>query len=190
MQLLPKKYYLSDDVVQIASSLLGKVLVSNLYNEEIRCRIVETEAYRGPDDRACHAYNNRLTERTKIMYEEGGCAYVYISYGMHHLLNVVTAPQGLAHAVLIRAVEPLVGLERLIKERNCTSNNYLLTGGPGKVCQALGIDKGMNGVHFYKKDAPLRILDDGYEVQDITTTPRVGMSVHVGRQVTGRGGFI
>lgn len=160
--------------------LLGKVLICESEGKLTHCRIVETEAYRGPDDKACHAYNNRRTERTEVMYASGGCAYVYISYGMHHLLNVVTAPVDQAHAVLIRAVEPILGLDILQARRGIQANNYLLSGGPGKVCQALGIDKTWNRVLFYDPNSPLRIADDGFMVDQVTATPRVGMSVHVG----------
>lgn len=181
MQLIPKEFYLSEDVAALARALLGKVMVCDAEGKTIVCRIVETEAYRGPDDRACHAYNDRRTDRTKVMFEEGGCAYVYISYGMHHLLNVVTAPGDKAHAVLIRAVQPMEGIELMQERRSVFSNNYLLSGGPGKVCQALQINKNWNRVHFYKADSPLKIYDDGYKVENIVSTPRVGMSVHVGQ---------
>lgn len=181
MKLLPKKFYQSEDVAEIARQLLGKVLVCESEGKSVSCRIVETEAYRGPDDRACHAYNHRRTERTEAMYAEGGCAYVYISYGMHHLLNVVTAPVDHAHAVLIRAVEPISGIETMRQRRKLMAENYLLTGGPGKVCQALSIDKSWNLVRFYNPESPLRIYDDGFKMRDFVATPRVGMSVHVGQ---------
>lgn len=180
MKLVSKTFYLDNDVVNIAKTLLGKVLISSIGAHPISCRIVETEAYRGPDDRACHAYNYRQTERTKVIYEEGGVAYIYISYGMHFMLNVVTSTKGNAHAILIRAVEPLEGIESMVVNRKIQADNYLLTGGPGKVCQALGITKEINGLAFYKKDSPLQIYDDGHfiENKNIITTSRVGMSIH------------
>lgn len=181
MKLLDRNLYLSEDVPGLAQLLLGKVLICESGGVLTHSRIVETEAYRGPDDRACHAYNNRRTDRTEVMYAEGGCAYVYISYGMHHLLNVVTGPEHKAHAVLIRAVEPLLGLETFQSRRGIDTNNYMLTGGPGKVCQALGIDKSWNRVIFYDDHSPLKIGDDGFKAGHITATPRVGMSVHVGQ---------
>ena len=180
MKLLKKEFYLSADVASLARQLLGKVLVCESGGHRVICRIVETEAYRGPDDRACHAYNFRRTERTEVMYAEGGCAYIYISYGMHHLLNVVTAAQDMAHAVLIRAVEPLEGLDIVRQRRGKETNNYLLTGGPGKICEALAIDKSWNKTQFYLAGSPLRIYDDGYRATNIVSTPRVGMSIHVG----------
>lgn len=143
--------------------------------------IVETEAYRGPDDKGCHAYNNRMTDRTKVMYAAGGVAYVYISYGMHHMLNVVTGPENHAHAVLIRAVQPLEGIEIMQKNRRTTKENYLLTGGPGKICEATGINKTHNYAKFYHPQSEIKIYDSGQSVadNDILYTPRVGMSKHV-----------
>ena len=102
MQRLQKSFYTRMDVVQIAQDLLGKYLVSNFDGQKTVGKIVETEAYRDSDDKACHAYQKRLTERTKTMFEEGGLAYIYLCYGIYHLFNVVTAPKGEAHAVLIR----------------------------------------------------------------------------------------
>ena len=93
--------------------------------------IVETEAYRGPDDKASHAYNNRFTERTKVMYENGGLVYVYLCYGIHHLFNVVTAKKEMAHAVLIRALEPLEEIETMLVRRNIEQLKPQLTAGPG-----------------------------------------------------------
>ncbi len=175
---LPKSFYTSDDVVAIAKALLGKVLISSINGQGIRCRIVETEAYRGPDDRASHTFGNRLNNKNKVMYEEGGQAYVYISYGMHHMLNVVTSSKGNGQAVLIRAIEPIYGMNLIKMNRGIDRENYLLTGGPGKICQALAITKEMNLQKFYRKDALLQIWDEGYVVNDINATPRVGMSVH------------
>ncbi|MBK8701851.1 MAG: DNA-3-methyladenine glycosylase [Saprospiraceae bacterium] len=180
MHQLPLRFYTTMDVVSVARSLVGKLLLVEAEGEKIISRIVETEAYRGPDDRACHAFDFRYTERTKVMYEKGGCAYVYISYGMHHLLNVVTAPKDHAHAVLIRAIEPLTGLDTIRKNRSNVANNHVLTGGPGKICQALNIDKAWNGLKFYDPESPIQIWDDGFVYAEIKSTPRVGMSVHVG----------
>ena len=108
-----------------------------------------------------------LNNKNKVMYEEGGHAYVYISYGMHHMLNVVTSSRGNGHAVLIRAVEPITGIDTIKTNRKVAHDNHKLTGGPGKLCQALGITKEMNLQKFYKKDAFLQIWDDGYIVEDV-----------------------
>lgn len=124
--ILPKSFYLRDDVVAIAQELLGKTLVTSFDGELKRAKIVETEAYCGRDDRACHAFNGLRTKRTETMYREGGCAYVYLCYGIHHLFNVVTNVKDVADAVLIRGVEPL-------------SDNFSNSNGPSKLTKALGI---------------------------------------------------
>ena len=108
---LPRSYYLSEDVLFLAKDLLGKILVTNIDDNSCSGIIVETEAYRAPDDRACHAFNNLRTKRTEVMFAEGGHAYIYLCYGMHHLTNIVTGPKDTAHAVLIRAIEPIDGLQ-------------------------------------------------------------------------------
>ncbi len=108
---LTNDFYRRTDVVQVARELLGKVLVTQFERIRTAGIITEVEAYRAPDDRACHAWNNRRTKRTEVMFREGGTAYIYLCYGIHHLFNVVTAPEDVAHAILIRAVEPLEGLE-------------------------------------------------------------------------------
>jgi len=108
---LPLEFYTRTDVVQIARELLGKVLVTEFDGQRTSGRITETEAYRAPDDRACHAFGNRRTARTEVMFQEAGRAYIYLCYGIHHLFNVVTAPAETAHAVLIRAVEPIEGID-------------------------------------------------------------------------------
>ena len=107
--------------------------------------IVETEAYNGRTDKACHAHNNRFTNRTKIMYEAGGVAYVYLCYGIHHLFNIVTNEHGLADAVLIRAVEPVAGVDLMVQRRNMAAGKVALTSGPGSMSKALGIEKAHYG---------------------------------------------
>ena len=114
---LSRSFYTREDVVRLSKELLGKNLVTEFDGIKTIGRIVETEAYRGPDDKACHAYNNRRTKRTEIMFEEGGKAYVYLCYGIHHLFNVVTARKGMPHAVLIRAIEPLFNVEEMLSRR-------------------------------------------------------------------------
>ena len=102
--LISQNFYLNPDVVHLARQLLGKIITTKINGQTTSGVIVETEAYRGPDDRGCHAYGGRLTERTKTMYCAGGAAYVYICYGMHPMFNVVSGPQGDAHAILIRGI--------------------------------------------------------------------------------------
>ena len=136
---LPKNFYQNDDVVQLAKELLGKLIITQIDGKITSGIIVETEAYRGPDDKGCHAFGGRYTERTKTMYAQGGTVYVYICYGIHPMLNIVTGPEGDAHAILIRALEPLEGIEIMLKRRNVLSLNPELTNGPGKLAVALGI---------------------------------------------------
>ncbi|NQZ76180.1 MAG: DNA-3-methyladenine glycosylase [Ekhidna sp.] len=139
---LPRSFYQRDDVVQVAKDLLGKVLISNFDGMITAGKIVETEAYCGRGDKACHA-NGKKTPRTQVMYGDGGYAYVYLCYGIHHLFNVVTNREGLADAVLIRAIEPLDGLDAMKERRKFTKAK--LTSGPGTLTQAMGINVRMTG---------------------------------------------
>lgn len=134
---LPRAFYVDPDVVKIAQKLLGKVVFTHIDGIFTAGRIVETEAYCGRNDRACHAFARR-TARTEVMYGPGGQAYVYLCYGIHHLFNIVTNEAGLADAVLVRAVEPLIGLEEMQQRRGCVVPARL-TKGPGTLSQALGI---------------------------------------------------
>lgn len=177
MRLLPS-FYLRTDVVQIARDLLGKVLVTEFDGRRTAGIITETEAYRAPDDRASHAYNNRRTARTEVMFAEGGCAYVYLCYGIHHMFNVVTAPENMAHAVLIRAVEPLEGLEWM-HERRAIKNKTspALTTGPGALSQALGLSTRWTGQSLFLPDSPVWLEDRGIPVSDetIAAGKRIGI---------------
>jgi DNA-3-methyladenine glycosylase len=134
---LKPEYYLGGNVVQLAKDLIGRVLVTNVGGVISKGVIVETEAYRGYNDKASHANNGKRTKRNEVMYEEGGKAYVYLCYGIHQLFNVVTNVEGKADAVLIRALHPIVGEEymasRFPKMRNLLSN------GPGILTKAMGI---------------------------------------------------
>ncbi|WP_448529903.1 DNA-3-methyladenine glycosylase [Raineya sp.] len=141
MQKLSKEFYTRANVVQIAQDLLGKYLFTHIEGKITAGKIVETEAYCGRSDKACHAHQNRYTERTQIMFEEGGRAYVYLCYGMHSLFNVVTNIKGEADAVLVRAIEPLEGIETMLQRRNFAKIKTQLTAGPGALSQALGINR-------------------------------------------------
>lgn len=136
---LPLLFYQRPDVVTIAKELIGKILCTNIDGKLTTARIVETEAYRGPEDRACHAYQNKKTKRNGAMFAMGGTAYVYQCYGLHHLFNVVTGLEEVPHAVLIRAVEPLVGIDTMLARRNFACLIPALTNGPGALTKALGI---------------------------------------------------
>ena len=131
-------------VVEVARACVGCLLVCR-ENGVVVGRIVESEAYRGPDDRAAHSYAGRRTARTEVMFGRAGHAYVFSLYGQHRHLNLVTGSVGQPEAVLIRAVEPIWGLEIMSERRNVSADEKVLTNGPGKLCQAFGIDKGHNG---------------------------------------------
>lgn len=180
--ILPQSFYLSNDVVFLAKALLGKE-ISTLIDDVVTAGIiVETEAYCGPDDRGSHAFGGRYTERTKTMYAEGGVAYVYICYGMHPMMNIVTGEAGNAHAVLIRAIEPTSGIDKMAQRRKLTTTQPVLTNGPAKAAVALGITKEMNGSGLLSTEEPIVIRDVQFEIidTDVVSGPRVGMSRHVG----------
>jgi len=174
---LEKPFYIREDVVQISKDLLGKVLVTNFDGQLTAGKIVETEAYRAPDDKACHAYQNLHTKRTATMFKEGGIAYVYLCYGIHHLFNVVTAKDGMAHAILIRAIEPLDNTALMLHRRNKTKVNRQLTGGPGVMSKALGITTAYTGISLLSDESPIWIEDRGIEIADenVIASPRVGV---------------
>jgi DNA-3-methyladenine glycosylase len=141
---LPESYFLHHKVTEIAEDLLGKVIRTQINGRITSGIIIETEAYNGIYDKACHAYNHRRTERNEPMYKQGGISYVYLCYGMHHLFNVVTNQENIPDAVLIRGIFPLEGIETILERRKSHSLKNNLTFGPGKVTQALGINNQHN----------------------------------------------
>lgn len=143
----------------VARDVLGKVLVRKVRGMEIWGRLVEVEAYLGPEDRCAHSYGGRRSPRNEVMYGEAGHAYVYFTYGMHYCLNFVTREPGVPQAVLVRALEPGPGVDRC--------------GGPGLVCRSLDIDRALNGVALQPPD--LYVLDDGFKPGQVYATPRVGV---------------
>ena len=175
MKLL-QSYYLSSDVVAISKSLLGKYLFTSINGLISGGYITETEAYNGVIDRASHAFGNRKTPRTQIMYEEGGIAYIYLCYGIHEMLNVVTSVEGQPHAILIRAIEPTTGIDIMLARRNMLSLKPNITAGPGSVAKALGIDRKLNGISL--QSDTLWIEDKGLSFSDdqIAAVPRIGVA--------------
>jgi DNA-3-methyladenine glycosylase len=175
-RLLPD-FYLRTDVLQVARDLLGKVLVTEFDGQRTSGRISEVEAYRAPDDRACHAWNNRRTPRTRVMFEAGGRAYIYLCYGIHHLFNVVTGPEGAAHAVLVRALQPLEGVDIMLERRKAARLTPNLTSGPGSLAQALGLTTRWTGQSLITPDSPIWLEDWGETVppDKITATKRIGV---------------
>lgn len=173
---LPEAFYLRDDVTQIARELLGKILATEMDGQICAIRITETEAYRAPDDRACHAWGNRLTPRTRVMFEPGGRAYVYLCYGIHHLFNVVTAPAGMAHAVLVRAGEPVWGEEFMLARRSMRTLTPRLCSGPGALTQALGLrTDAHNNASLLSHSGAVWISDDGRRVPQPLVSQRIGV---------------
>jgi len=170
-------FYQREDVVQVARELLGKYIVTHFPEGRTVGRIVETEAYRAPDDRACHAWNNRLTPRTRVMFEPGGRAYVYLCYGIHHLFNVVTGPEGMAHAVLVRAVEPVENVDLMLQRRGMTRIEPRLCNGPGALSQALGIRTEWTGASLLEDEATIWLEDrlDAVDESAILVGPRIGV---------------
>jgi DNA-3-methyladenine glycosylase len=170
----------STDTAVIARSLLGAVLVRTLADgTRLSGRIIETEAYLGVQDRASHSYNARRTPRNEHMYAEPGTAYVYFTYGMHHCMNVVTGPVDYPSAVLVRSLEPMEGLETMRMLRRRTSKTVLhdrdLCSGPGKLCAAMDIDRGLSGLDLLKPGplvlAPAVLLPG----ERVRVGPRIGI---------------
>ena len=175
MNKLSDQFYLREDTIQIARELLGKKVFSMAGDMLTGGIIVETEAYRGPEDRGSHAWNNRRTNRTEIMYAAGGVAYMYICYGIHDMLNIVTGPENTSHAILIRALEPIVGLEIMQERRKVYNKDTRLCQGPGALAQALGLNKSFNGKSLRGNEIWIEHADLIPEEQ-IIASARVGMN--------------
>lgn len=172
---LQRDFYERTDVVTIAQDLLGKTLITSINGQYTAGRITELEAYAGRDDKACHANDGLRTKRTEAMYWQGGTAYVYLCYGIHHLFNVVTNREELADAVLIRAIEPLEGLDTMQTRRKKSKLDKTLCSGPGTLSAALGITTqnhyglDLMGEKIWIEDAP------GVLKQDMVVSTRIGV---------------
>ena len=172
MNALQDSFYTRKNVAQIARQLLGKKLMTNVQGKKSGGVIVETEAY-SFCERGCHAYNNKMTNRNKTMFEEGGIAYVYLCYGIHHLFNVVTNMKGSADAVLVRALEPCEGEEWMLARMKAKSVRRI-TSGPGKLTRALGIDRAFDGKYLSSAEI---WIEEGKKISNgrIASSPRVGI---------------
>jgi DNA-3-methyladenine glycosylase len=175
MKKLDKDFYNRADVVKIAKELIGKVLVTQFGEVITSGRIVETEAYAGAIDRASHAFGGRRTNRTEVMFQAGGTAYVYLCYGIHHLFNVVTNQKDIPHAILIRAVDPLQGIHTMLERTGKKSADYTLTKGPGNVSKALGIHTRHTGLNLLQDEIYIAADDFAPAKKDIIATPRIGV---------------
>ncbi|RZL57022.1 MAG: DNA-3-methyladenine glycosylase [Pedobacter sp.] len=173
---LKAEYYLNEDAIFLAKDLLGKVLYTKINDEVTAGIIIETEAYFGIKDKASHAYGGRRTNRTETMYSEGGIAYVYLCYGMHHLFNVVSSVNDEPHAILIRAIEPLVGIEIIEHRRNMSRSKPAISSGPGSAAKALGIDKSINAKNLTGDEVWIEDHGTRYHSDEIAAGPRVGIA--------------
>lgn len=171
---LADSFYQRKDVVKIARDLLGKVLFTNVNGIVTAGMIVETEAYSWKE-KGCHAYGSKKTQRNSVMFENGGFTYVYLCYGMHHLFNIVTNRPGIAEAVLIRAVEPVKGLDEMLLRRGKLKNKLHLTSGPGKLTKALGIDRKLNGKSLLDDEVWVEEGKVKISPRNIIASPRIGI---------------
>ena len=171
---LPPEFYLQDTVT-VARALLGCVLWRKIGREILGARIVETEAYLGANDPASHARRGLRSARNESMYLEGGHAYVYFTYGMHWCLNVVTQEADLAEAVLLRAAEPVKGIDGMRKRRPKAKRDYDLMNGPGKLCMALDIDRKLDGERFDGDRLWITAPEKPVPEDEIVVTPRIGI---------------
>ncbi len=176
-KLLPRSFYLPSPEI-VARALLGKLITHRLDGERLTGRIVEIEAYLGLADPASHTFAGK-TARNAVLFGPPGYAYVYFIYGMYDCLNFSCRPDGEPGGVLIRALEPVEGLKTMARLRGLasTANPKLLTSGPGRLCQALGITRAnANGLDVTRAASPLQVRDDGFRPASILTTPRIGIS--------------
>jgi DNA-3-methyladenine glycosylase len=171
---LPESFYERKNVVKIARELLGKGLFTKVDNIVTGGIIVETEAYSWKE-KGCHAFGGKKTGRNEIMFGKGGHSYVYLCYGMHNLFNVVTNVEGTADAVLVRAIEPTVGIEEMKLRRGELKKPYHLTSGPGKLTKALGINRTFNGKYLLNNDVWIEDLGVIIKNKDIIASKRIGI---------------
>lgn len=183
MQILDRAFYIRDTLT-VSKDLLGKVLVHETPNFTLAGRIVETEAYLGPEDKAAHSYGGKVTPRVEVMYNQGGYSYVFTIYGMYQCFNIVTERAGLPQAVLIRALEPVAGMNNMSQNRFDQSYEDLnrsqikgLTNGPGKLCMAMEIGKAQNKIDMCQQNGTddIYIYDDDYAAFEMVATERVNI---------------
>lgn len=179
MKKLPLHFYKRRDVAKIARELLGKIIITNFDDKQTSGRIVETEAYVAHVDKASHSFNGKRTGRNEHMYAAPGTAYVYICYGMHQMFNIVTNEKGIPDAILLRAIEPVNGIETMLMRTGKKEFDYTLTKGPGNVGKALGINKKHSGLLLL--DDEITLFDDGFILDD----SEIGISKRIGVENAG-----
>ena len=175
MEKLSLAFYQRKDVIEIAKDLLGKIVVTNIYGKITSGRIVETEAYVANVDKASHAYNGKRTLRNEAMYAAEGAVYVYICYGMHNMLNIVTNDLNVPDAILIRALEPTKGIEIMLERTSKKMFDNILTKGPGNVAKAMGISKSISGLMVGEKIINIYKDDLSFLQDEIGTSKRIGI---------------
>ena len=175
MEKLSLAFYQRKDVIEIAKDLLGKIVVTNIYGKITSGRIVETEAYVANVDKASHAYNGKRTLRNEAMYAAAGAVYVYICYGMHNMLNIVTNDLNVPDAILIRALEPTKGIEIMLERTGKKMFDNTLTKGPGNVAKAMGISKSISGLMLGEKIINIYKDDLSFLQDEIGTSKRIGI---------------
>jgi len=173
---LNSDYYLNEDVISLAKDLLGKVLYTKIEGEITAGVITETEAYFGIKDKASHAFGSRRTARTETMFAQGGIAYVYLCYGIHNLFNVVTSPKDNPNAVLVRSIEPLIGVEIIEERRGMPRNKAAISSGPGSAAKALGIDRKFNAKDLSGDEIWIEDHQIYFNPDQISISPRVGVA--------------
>ena len=175
MSVLSNSFFRNIDVLQVSRDLIGKVIYTRKENKITAGIITETEAYEGITDKASHAYMGRRTQRNEVMYVKGGAVYVYLCYGIHYMLNFVTNDIDIPHAVLVRSIQPIIGIEEMEKRRNLYSSDKNFSNGPGKLTRCLGIDLKLNGALLPDKD--IWVEDNGLTPtpEHLEVTPRIGI---------------
>jgi DNA-3-methyladenine glycosylase len=175
LALIPKSFYQRPDVVLIAKELLGKYVFTCFEGKLTGGIITETEAYAGVTDKASHAFGGRRTDRTEIMFREGGTAYVYLCYGVHSLFNIVTHQQDIPHAILIRGIYPTAGLDIMLSRTGKAAVNKDFCAGPGKVSKALGIHYSHSGLDLYSDQIWLEDKNIIVKADEIYSGKRIGV---------------
>ena len=174
MKMKLERDFYRQDTLLLGKKLLGKIIVTNKNSIVTKARIVETECYIGPYDKAAHSYGGKRKGRCEIQYNEGGYAYIYMIYGMHNCFNIVTARENMPESILIRAAEPLEGIEEMERRRGTREKRDLLRG-PGRLTKALGITREDYGEDLCGERIYLE--DDGYAIfaEDIEESPRINI---------------
>lgn len=175
--IITKDYYQNPNILFLAKDLLGKFLHTNFNGQHCIGKIVETEAYKAPEDKASHAHQNLRTNRTEIMFSEGGHAYVYLCYGIHSMVNVVSGPKNHPHAILIRAIEPKENIGVMKQRIKTKKKDILLGSGPGNVCKSMGIHTKHNGQElFINEEMWIEDSEEPIAEKNIIKSPRVGIA--------------